>query len=154
VVNFPPIFALFDGLGGLEMLVIFMLALMLFGGKRLPDVAKGLGKSIRQFKQAASGVEDEIRRAMDMDSSPHRRPPVRRPRAIKPPQDPGNTSAPETTLPSAAAVLAASKVASDASPENPPKAAPETSPETSPEAQSNGEDAPPPPADPPKSDSK
>lgn len=63
------------------MLVIFVLALMLFGGKRLPEVAKGLGKSIREFKRAASGVEDEIRRAMDMDHSPHRRPPVRRPRS-------------------------------------------------------------------------
>lgn len=74
------IFALFDGLGGLEMLVIFVLSLMLFGGKRLPEVAKGLGKSVREFKRAASGVEDEIRRAMDMDSSPHRRPPIRRSR--------------------------------------------------------------------------
>ncbi len=74
------IIALLDGLGGLEMLVIFVLSLMLFGGKRLPEVAKGLGKSVREFKRAASGVEDEIRRAMDLDSSPHRRPPIRRSR--------------------------------------------------------------------------
>ena len=74
------IIALLDGLGGLEMLVIFVLSLLLFGGKRLPEVAKGLGKSVREFKRAASGVEEEIRRAMDLDSSPHRRPPVRRSR--------------------------------------------------------------------------
>jgi TatA/E family protein of Tat protein translocase len=110
----PYLFALFDGLGGLEMLVIFVLALMLFGGKRLPEVAKGLGKSIREFKRAASGVEDEIRRAMDMDNTPHRRPPTRRPKPAvtapktasetalaaaaaneEPPKDPAPSSAPE-----------------------------------------------------------
>ncbi len=98
--NLTPPLALFDSLGGLEMLVIFVLSLMLFGGKRLPEVAKGLGKSIREFKRAASGVEDEIRRAMDLDHSPHRRPPVRRPRsAVKAPADPAQTPAPEPYLP-------------------------------------------------------
>ena len=43
VVNSTPILAFFDGLGGLEMLVIFMLGLMLFGGKRLPEVAEDAG---------------------------------------------------------------------------------------------------------------
>ena len=106
MVNSTPILAFFDGLGGLEMLVIFMLGLMLFGGKRLPEVAKGLGKSIREFKRAASGVEDEIRRAMDMDSSPHRRPPVRRPRSIKPAEDAGNKALPAPYLPATAAAAA------------------------------------------------
>ncbi len=75
------------------MLVIFVLALMLFGGKRLPDLAKGLGKSIREFKRAASGVEDEIRRAMDLDHAPHRRPPVRRPRPTTPIGDAADSAA-------------------------------------------------------------
>ncbi len=56
--------ALFD-LGGTEMLVIFFIVLLLFGGKKLPEVAKGLGKSLREFKKAASSVEDEFKRAMD-----------------------------------------------------------------------------------------
>lgn len=105
-----PIFALFDGLGGLEMLVIFVLSLMLFGGKRLPEVAKGLGKSVREFKRAASGVEDEIRRAMDLDSSPHRRPPIRRSRpAIS------NGDSASKALPAAGTAAAAASTSSGVS---------------------------------------
>ena len=47
------------GLGGGELLVILCIALLLFGGKKLPDLAKGLGKSIREFKTAAAEGEDE-----------------------------------------------------------------------------------------------
>ncbi|MFZ9745502.1 MAG: Sec-independent protein translocase subunit TatA/TatB [Opitutaceae bacterium] len=56
-----------DGLGGMEMLLIFAVALMLFGGDKLPEFARGLGKVMREVKKAASGVEDEFRRAMDED---------------------------------------------------------------------------------------
>ncbi len=106
-----PIIALLDGLGGLEMLVIFVLSLMLFGGKRLPEVAKSLGKSVRQFKRAASGVEDEIRRAMDLDSSPHRRPPVRRSRPALANTETG-ASAASNALPAAGTAAAAATAAS------------------------------------------
>ena len=99
MVNPALILAIFDGLGGMEMLVIFVLALMLFGGKRLPEVAKGLGKSVREFRKAASGVEDEIRKAMDMDHKPARRPPVRRPRKTETPANPGETPLPEPRVP-------------------------------------------------------
>lgn len=112
--SYSQIFALFDGLGGLEMLVIFVLSLMLFGGKRLPEVAKGLGKSVREFKRAASGVEDEIRRAMDMDASPHRRPPIRRARSTISHTNPGATPTPEA-LPAAGATAAAAAAASEVS---------------------------------------
>ena len=127
MVNSPlTYFAFLDGLGGLEMLVIFVLALMLFGGKRLPEVAKGLGKSIREFKRAASGVEDEIRRAMDMDSSPHRRPPVRRPRsAVTPAKDTTTAAAkPQPYLPPPAetgTVAAAAAVTSETPDDIPPE---------------------------------
>lgn len=124
MLNLSPTFALLDGLGGLEMLVIFVLSLMLFGGKRLPELAKGLGKSIREFKRAASGVEDEIRRAMDMESTPHRRPPVRRPRPAAAPDNPGETPAPEP-LPAAKIVEAAETgEASDVAPSTAEKPAP------------------------------
>ena len=56
-----------DGLGGMEMLLIFAVALLLFGGDKLPEFARGLGKVMREVKKAASGVEDEFRRAMDED---------------------------------------------------------------------------------------
>ena len=50
--------------GGSECLVILLVVLLLFGAKRLPELARGLGKSIREFKKATSEVEDNIREAM------------------------------------------------------------------------------------------
>ncbi len=50
--------------GGTEWIVILLAILLLFGAKRLPELAKGLGKSIREFKKATSEVEDNIREAM------------------------------------------------------------------------------------------
>lgn len=50
--------------GGSEWIVILIVLLLLFGAKRLPELAKGLGKSIREFKKATSEVEDNIREAM------------------------------------------------------------------------------------------
>jgi TatA/E family protein of Tat protein translocase len=64
--NFPsPSFAFIEGLGGPEVLLVLFLVLLLFGGQKLPEFAKGLGKSIREFKRAASDVEHEIKRAID-----------------------------------------------------------------------------------------
>lgn len=45
-------------LGGPEILVIALVFLLLFGGKKLPDLAKGLGESIRNFKNSIKGEED------------------------------------------------------------------------------------------------
>lgn len=61
--NLSPAFI--EGLGGPEMLMIMFIVLLLFGANRLPELAKGIGKSVREFKKAASGVEDEVRRAME-----------------------------------------------------------------------------------------
>lgn len=59
-----PILAFLD-VGGGEMLLIFFVVLMLFGGRKLPEFARGLGKSIREFKKATAGVEDQIKRAIE-----------------------------------------------------------------------------------------
>jgi TatA/E family protein of Tat protein translocase len=74
--------AFIDGLGGGEMLLIFFVILLLFGGQRLPDFARGLGKSIREFKKATSGVEEQIKRALD---EPPRSAP-KKPRYTRPPE--------------------------------------------------------------------
>lgn len=63
----PSILAFLEGLGGSEMAVIFLVILLLFGGKKLPEFARGMGKSIREFKKAAAGVEEEFKRALDED---------------------------------------------------------------------------------------
>lgn len=44
-----------------ELLVILALALLLFGGKRLPELAKSLGKGIYEFKKATQGEADEVK---------------------------------------------------------------------------------------------
>ncbi len=66
------LFAIIGDIGGAELLLIFVLVLVLFGGKRLPEFARGLGRSIREFKKATSGVEEEIRRVME-DPPPRRK---------------------------------------------------------------------------------
>ena len=50
--------------GPTEWVVILLIALLLFGAKRLPELARGLGKSIKEFKRATSEVEQDIREAM------------------------------------------------------------------------------------------
>lgn len=46
------------GLGGPELLVIFGIAVLLFGGKKIPEVAKGLGQGIKNFKHALKEGEE------------------------------------------------------------------------------------------------
>ncbi len=51
--------------GGWEMVVIAIVILLLFGAKKLPELAKGLGQGIREFKGAVDGVKDEINDTKD-----------------------------------------------------------------------------------------
>ena len=48
------------GLGGQEMLLIFLALLLFFGAKKLPELARGLGKGIREFKDATKDVRENI----------------------------------------------------------------------------------------------
>lgn len=50
----------FINLGGQEMLVIFLIVLLLFGAKKLPELARGVGKSMGEFKKAREDFEREI----------------------------------------------------------------------------------------------
>ena len=43
-----------------ELLVIFLVVLLLFGAKRIPEMARGLGKGIREFRGAVKEVQDEV----------------------------------------------------------------------------------------------
>ncbi len=49
--------------GGWELLIILLFVLIFFGAKRLPEMARGLGKGIREFKSAVSGITDEVQKA-------------------------------------------------------------------------------------------
>ncbi|GAB1463326.1 Sec-independent protein translocase subunit TatA/TatB [Pedobacter sp.] len=60
----------FLNMGGGEIMLIMIAILLLFGGKKLPELARGLGKGIREFKDASEGVKREIHRninAIDID---------------------------------------------------------------------------------------
>ena len=56
--TFPAFYAAF-GIGGTELLVILALALLLFGGTKLPSLARGLGQSIKEFKKASRDETEE-----------------------------------------------------------------------------------------------
>ncbi len=51
---------MFGSIGTPELIIIMLVILLLFGSKRLPELAKGIGKGIRQFKKAMDDVKDEI----------------------------------------------------------------------------------------------
>ena len=48
----------FGMIGTQELLIVLVILLFIFGGTRLPQLAKGLGKSIREFKQGATGADE------------------------------------------------------------------------------------------------
>jgi len=47
------------GLGGTELIIILVIILLLFGGAKLPALAKGLGQSMKEFKKAAKDEDEE-----------------------------------------------------------------------------------------------
>ena len=61
---------LFLNLGGGEIFVIMLVVLLFFGSKRIPELAKGLGKGMREFKDAMSGIESEVRNAANEAPKP------------------------------------------------------------------------------------
>jgi sec-independent protein translocase protein TatA len=69
--------AFLEGLGGGEMFLVFILAIMLFGGDKLPGFARGMGKAMNEFKKAKGDVERELRRAIE--EAPEDKPKVTEP---------------------------------------------------------------------------
>ncbi|MBR1644435.1 MAG: twin-arginine translocase TatA/TatE family subunit [Bacteroidales bacterium] len=47
-------------IGGSEIIVIALIVLVLFGGKKIPELMKGLGKGMKEYKKAVKGIEDEV----------------------------------------------------------------------------------------------
>lgn len=62
-------------LGTTEMVVIAIVVLVLFGAKKVPELMKGVGTGIKEFKRASRDVQDEIQRSVDEPTPP----PVRKP---------------------------------------------------------------------------
>lgn len=59
-----PNLLMFMGVGPMELFVILLIALLLFGGKKLPEVARGLGKGMHEFKKAKEGLEEGIKKEL------------------------------------------------------------------------------------------
>ncbi len=49
------------GLGGYEIVVVMFVILLLFGGKKIPELMRGLGKGIREFNNAKATIESELK---------------------------------------------------------------------------------------------
>ncbi len=58
---------MFGGLGPPEIIIIFLVILLLFGGKKLPELAKGLGKGIKEFKKAQTEEEVDEKKRDSLD---------------------------------------------------------------------------------------
>jgi sec-independent protein translocase protein TatA len=57
------------GMGPWELLVVFLVILLLFGAKRLPEIAQGMGKGIREFRKAMKDTTSEIKGSLDEEPS-------------------------------------------------------------------------------------
>ena len=64
------------GLGPWELLLVFLAILLLFGAKRIPEIAQGMGKGIREFKKAMKDTGDEIKSSVDETKKPADTPPA------------------------------------------------------------------------------
>ena len=58
-----------QNLGAPEIIIIAIIVLLLFGGKKIPELMKGIGKGIKNFKEGVKGVEDDIKLDVD-DTTP------------------------------------------------------------------------------------
>ena len=74
------------GLGGGELVLIAVVALILFGANKIPTFMKGLGQGIKEFKKASGDVQNELERAM------HEEPPRNPPTPPTPPENPPSSA--------------------------------------------------------------
>lgn len=58
---------LFGSFGAGEVIVIALIVLLLFGGKKIPELMKGIGKGVKSFKDGVKGIEDEINTDITLD---------------------------------------------------------------------------------------
>ncbi len=54
-------------LGAPEIIIIALVVLLLFGGKKIPELMRGIGKGVRSFKEGINGIEKDIKDGTDVD---------------------------------------------------------------------------------------
>ena len=68
------------GPGGMEIFIILIIALVIFGPKKLPEMGRSIGKAIREFKSVGTELQDELTKAadeIDRDIEPKIKPPTK-----------------------------------------------------------------------------
>jgi Sec-independent protein secretion pathway components len=115
-----PALAFLEGIGAMEMLLVAVIGLLLFGGKGLPDMARTIGKVVREFKKASASVENEVKRVMneDLEPAPRSRP---RPRSAASPVLPPSPASDAAPGPAATPPLAVPPPPAPPSSETPPE---------------------------------
>jgi sec-independent protein translocase protein TatA len=58
--------------GGIEILVIVLVVLLLFGAKKIPELARGLGQGITEFRKASSDIRKELEKSSEEPAEPRR----------------------------------------------------------------------------------
>ncbi len=58
---------MFSGVGGSEILLVFLVVLILFGSKRIPEFARAMGKATREVRKALNQIHDEVDKAATIE---------------------------------------------------------------------------------------
>jgi len=84
------VLASFMNLGGPDLIIILLIILVLFGAKKLPELARGLGQAIKEFQKAKDEFSDELHKAGQTDTTAKGNPPPSStvPRTDAPPSSP------------------------------------------------------------------
>jgi sec-independent protein translocase protein TatA len=75
MITLTTIFAFLGNLGGPEIILIVLFVLLFFGAKKIPELARGLGRGIKEFQSATKEIKDEIQESVKEDK-PALKPPV------------------------------------------------------------------------------
>ncbi len=75
--------AFIQNFGAQELILIFLVVLLFFGAKRMPELFRSFGKSIKEFKKATSDVQDDIRTAIDTEDEPSEGSKITEQKAVK-----------------------------------------------------------------------
>ncbi|MDR2564113.1 MAG: twin-arginine translocase TatA/TatE family subunit [Prevotellaceae bacterium] len=62
-------FLFLGNLGAPEIIIIALVVLLLFGGKKIPELMRGIGKGVKSFKDGVKGIEDDISSSLDEDNN-------------------------------------------------------------------------------------
>ena len=88
---------LVGGLGPWEIALIFLAILLIFGAKRIPEIARGLGKGIREFKDATNDIKQEFN-AVESSARQVTQQSAHAPQTYTPPQAPAQQAPPAPTV--------------------------------------------------------